>query len=44
MSLAELEALRGPLRLPVERDLCFKAGKSIGAYAREARIAGRIIA
>lgn len=44
VSLAELEALRGPLRLVVERDLYFKADKSIGAYAREARMAGRIVA
>lgn len=44
VSLAELVALRGPLRLPVERDLYFKADKSISAYAREARMAGRIVA
>lgn len=44
VSLSELEALRGPLRLPVERDLYFRAGKPISAYAREARIAGRIVA
>ena len=42
MSLAELEALRRPLGLPIERDLYFRARKSIGAYAREARLAGRI--
>lgn len=44
VSLAELEALRGALRPPVERDIYFKADKSIGAYAREARLAGRIVA
>lgn len=44
ISLAELAALRGPLRLPVERDLYFKADKSISAYAREARVVGRIVA
>ena len=43
MSLAELAALRGPLRLPVERDLYFKADKAISAYAREARMAVRIV-
>ena len=42
VSLAELEALRRPLGLPIERDLYFRARKSIGAYAREARLAGRI--
>lgn len=44
VSLAELEALRGPLGLPIERDLYFRARKSIGIYAREARLAGRIAA
>lgn len=44
VSLAELAALRGPLRLPVERDLYFKADKAISVYAREARMAGRIVA
>lgn len=44
VSLAELTALRGPLRLLVERDLYFKADKSISAYAREAQMAGRIVA
>lgn len=43
ISLAELAALRGPLRLPVERDLYFKADKTISVYAREARMAGRIV-
>ncbi len=43
VSLVELAALRGPLRLPVERDLNFKADKAISAYAREARMAGRIV-
>lgn len=43
VSLAELAALRGPLRLPVERVLYFQADKSISAYAREARMAGRIV-
>jgi hypothetical protein len=44
VSLAELRALHGPLRLPVERDLYFQADKSISVYAREARMAGRIVA
>ncbi|ART47590.1 DUF2958 domain-containing protein [Acidovorax sp. JG5] len=44
VSLAELATLRGRLGLPVERDMHFKADKSISAYAREARMSGRIVA
>lgn len=44
VSLAEIEALRGPLGLPVERDLYFRADKPMSVYAREARLAGRIVA
>ena len=44
VSLAELQAVRGRFGLPVERDLHFKATKTISAYAREARLAGRIVA
>jgi hypothetical protein len=44
VSLAELMTVRGRLGLPVERDLHFKADKPISAYAREARMAGRIVA
>lgn len=44
VSLAELATVRGRLGLPVERDLHFKADKPISAYAREARLAGRIVA
>lgn len=44
VSLAELATLRGRLGLPVERDLHFKAAKAISAYAREARMSGRIVA
>ncbi|WOB09714.1 MULTISPECIES: DUF2958 domain-containing protein [Burkholderiales] len=44
VSLHELAMLRGPLGLPIERDLHFRADKTIGAYAREARLAGRIVA
>ncbi len=42
--LAELEAVRGRLGLPVERDLHFVAGKRLSGYAREARLTGRIVA
>jgi Protein of unknown function (DUF2958) len=42
VSLAEIGALRGKLGLPVERDLHFKAAKSLTAYADEARLLGRI--
>jgi len=41
-SLSEIGALRGKLGLPVERDLHFKAAKSLAAYADEARLLGRI--
>lgn len=44
MSLAELMSVRGRLGLLVERDLHFAASKPISAYAREARLAGRIVA
>lgn len=43
VSLAELESVRGQLGLPVERDLHFIATKPISAYAREARLAERIV-
>jgi hypothetical protein len=43
LSLAELSTLTGPLGLPVERDLGFRADKAISVYAREARLAGRIV-
>ena len=36
VSLAELAAYRGPLRLGIERDLRFKADKPISAYIDEA--------
>jgi len=42
--LMELVTVRGILGLPVERDLYFKADKPISAYAREARLLGRIVA
>jgi len=44
VSLAELEGLRGRWGLPIERDLHFIADKPLSGYAREARLAGRIVA
>jgi hypothetical protein len=44
VSLMELEAVRGRFGLPVERDLYFNADKRLSEYAREARLAGRIVA
>ena len=43
VSLTELQSVRGSLGLPVERDLHFVATKAISAYAREARLAERIV-
>ncbi len=43
VSLAELMSVRGRLGLLVARDLHFTASKPISAYAREARLAGRIV-
>jgi hypothetical protein len=43
VSLAELATVRGRLGLPIERDLYFRADKPLSAYARDARLAGRII-
>ena len=43
VSLAELATLRGRLGLPVERDLHFRASKVISEYARESKLAGRIV-
>ena len=42
VSLAEIRALRGKLGLPVERDICFEATKTLTEYADEARHRGRI--
>jgi Protein of unknown function (DUF2958) len=42
VSLTEIAAVRGRLRLKVERDLHFKPEKLISTYAREARLAGRM--
>jgi hypothetical protein len=44
VSLSELEAVRGQLNLPVERDLYFTAAKTLSAYADEARAHGAITA
>ncbi|MEZ5661325.1 MAG: DUF2958 domain-containing protein [Burkholderiaceae bacterium] len=43
VSLGELATVRGRLGLPIERDLSFRAEKKLSAYARDARLAGRIV-
>lgn len=43
-SLAEIQSLRGPMRLLVERDRHFRADKPLSAYAAEARRKRRIVA
>jgi hypothetical protein len=43
VSMREIRELRGPLGLPVERDLHFDADKTLSAYADEARAHGRIV-
>lgn len=42
--LSELDQLRGPFGLPVERDLYFKATKPLSAYTAAARALGRVMA
>jgi len=42
VSLTELATIRGPLGLPIERDLGFNADKTLSAYAEAARTAGRV--
>ena len=42
--LEELADLRLPFGMPIERDLFFKADKTISAYAAEARALGHIAA
>lgn len=44
VSLTELKAFRGRWGMPIERDAHFVAIKPLSAYAREARLAGRILA
>jgi hypothetical protein len=41
--LSELQSVRGPLGLGIERDVMFKATHPLSAYAREAREAGTIV-
>jgi len=43
VSLQELMTVRGRLGLQVERDLHFRAEKRLSAYARDARLAGRVV-
>ena len=42
--ISELESARGPLGMPIERDLHFKAKHRLTTYAEQAREAGRIVA
>lgn len=42
--ISELEAARGRLGMPIERDLHFKAKHRLTTYADQAREAGRIVA
>ncbi len=44
VSIAELKALRGGLGLPVERDRCFTADKTLESYADAARDYRSIVA
>ena len=44
VSLQELEEIKLPLGLSIERDRHFRANKTLTQYADEARSAGRIIA
>ncbi len=44
ISLTELEQFRGPLGLAIERDLLFRADRTILAYTADALAAGRILA
>nr|WP_278434373.1 DUF2958 domain-containing protein [Brucella anthropi] len=43
-SLSEISAIRGPMRLLVERDRHFRADKPLSQYASDARAKGRIVA
>jgi hypothetical protein len=42
-SLAEIQSLRGTLRLLVERDRHFRPTKTLSEYATDARSHGRIV-
>jgi hypothetical protein len=44
VSLEELKEVSAGLAIGLERDPSFKASKSLSAYARDARAAGRIVA
>lgn len=44
INLQELTTVRGRLGLPVERDLYFRAEKRLSGYARDAQLAGRVVA
>jgi hypothetical protein len=44
VSIAELESLRGPMGLRIERDRYFEADRTLRDYAYEASRAGRITA
>jgi hypothetical protein len=43
VSLSELQAVKGHLGLPVERDMYFIADKPLSAYADAARAKGRVV-
>ncbi|SAI46864.1 transposon [Bordetella ansorpii] len=43
VSLQELAEVRGPMRMPIARDMHFRARKTLNAYARDARLAGGIV-
>jgi hypothetical protein len=43
-SLAEIQSLRGPMRLLVERDRHFHPTKTLSEYAHDAQGKGRIVA
>lgn len=42
VKLSDLEAMRGPNKLPVQRDLHFKPKHRLGEYAARARLDGSI--
>ena len=42
VGLVDLFEVRGMMNLPIEQDLHFRATQPLSAYAREARMAGRI--
>ena len=42
IALRSLAQVRGMMNFPIAQDLHFHADKSLSAYAREARMAGRI--